>query len=195
MILNVTFKLSRVAQAQTHYRDVTQELATLGIEQATPHDVSRAVISIRQRKLPDPTVIGNAGSFFKNPIVLKAALDKLLQAFPGAPHYPPQYSQSQANDGSAKLAAAWLIDQCGWKGQRLGAAGVHPNQALVLINTGCATGAEVLALAARIGEDVERVRYLEHRRVVDLQRPRRFLRRWLQRSDRRMGLLHYRCTP
>ena len=151
VILNVTFKLSRVAQAQTHYRDVTQELATLGIEQATPHDVSRAVISIRKRKLPDPAIVGNAGSFFKNPIVSKAALDKLLQAFPSAPHY----SQSQANDGSAKLAAAWLIDQCGWKGQRLGAAGVHPNQALVLINAGGATGAEVLTLAQKIAQDVE----------------------------------------
>ena len=152
VILSVTFKLSRVAQAQTHYRDVAQELAAMGIDEATPNDVSRAVIAIRQRKLPDPAVVGNAGSFFKNPIVSKATLDKLLQAFPGAPHYP----QTQASDGSAKLASAWLIDQCGWKGKRFGAAGVHPNQALVLINTGGATGAEVLVLAARIAEDVER---------------------------------------
>jgi UDP-N-acetylmuramate dehydrogenase len=105
------------------------------------------VVAIRQRKLPDPAVIGNAGSFFKNPVVSKAQCEALLAAFPALVHH------AQA-DGTEKLAAGWLIDQCGWKGRSLGAAGVYPKQALVLVNNGGATGAEVVALARAIQADV-----------------------------------------
>ena len=105
------------------------------------------MIAIRRRKLPDPAVIGNAGSFFKNPVVSGEQCAALLQRFPDMVHH----AQS---DGSEKLAAGWLIDQCGWKGKTLGAAGVYPKQALVLVNNGGASGAEVVALARAIARDV-----------------------------------------
>ena len=149
VILSVTLRLNRVAVVNSSYRDVALELAAMDISQPTPQQVSDAVVTIRRRTLPDPVVIGNAGSFFKNPIVSKAALDKLLQAYPHAPHYPH-------STGSCKLAAAWLIDQCGWRGKSKGGAGVHDQQALVLVNRGEATGAEVLALAREIQADVVR---------------------------------------
>ena len=109
--------------------------------------MSDTVIAIRRRKLPDPLEIGNAGSFFKNPVVPGAQCRVLLERFPALVHH------AQA-DGSEKLAAGWLIDQCGWKGKNLGAAGVYPKQALVLVNNGGATGQEVLALARAIQQDV-----------------------------------------
>ncbi len=147
VILSITLRLSRDAAVNTSYRDVALELSAMGINQPTPQQVSDAVVAIRRRKLPDPAVIGNAGSFFKNPIVSRVALDKLLQAYPGMPNY-------LHGDAQAKLAAAWLIDQCGWKGQGKGGAGVHDQQALVLVNRGEATGVEVLALAHEIQADV-----------------------------------------
>ena len=105
------------------------------------------MIAARLRKLPDPSVTGNAGSFFKNPVVTAVQRDALLQKYPQLVSYP------QA-DGSVKLAAGWLIDQCGWKGRSLGAAGVHERQALVLVNLGGASGQDILQLAERIKEDV-----------------------------------------
>jgi UDP-N-acetylmuramate dehydrogenase len=109
--------------------------------------VSDAVIAIRRRKLPDPAEIGNAGSFFKNPVVDAASFARLAADWPALPHYP------QA-DGSVKLAAGWLIEQCGWKGRDLGPVGCFERQALVLVNRGGATGADVEHAAAAIRADV-----------------------------------------
>ena len=147
VILDVTFALPKVWQARLNYGDVSQLLATKNISQPRPIDVSDAIISIRQSKLPDPAVIGNAGSFFKNPIVSAALRDVLLSV------YPIMVSYAQV-DGRYKLAAGWLIEQCGWKGRSLGNVGVYEKQALVLVNLGGATGLEVRQLAQKIQEDV-----------------------------------------
>tara|TARA_R110001599_G_scaffold171353_1_gene362238 strand:+ start:244986 stop:246014 length:1029 start_codon:yes stop_codon:yes gene_type:complete len=147
VVLDVTFALPKKWQPQLRYADVQQELDRRGNSTPTAQNISDAVIAIRTRKLPDPAVIGNAGSFFKNPVVTVAQRDALLTS------YPNLVSHAQA-DGSVKLAAGWLIDQCGWKGRTAGAAGVYENQALVLVNRGGASGQEVVQLAAAIQEDV-----------------------------------------
>jgi UDP-N-acetylmuramate dehydrogenase len=147
-IVDVTFRLPKRWQAELHYADVGQELSARGIAQPGPRDVSEAVIAIRNRKLPDPAVIGNAGSFFKNPVVSAERRDALL-----AQH--PQLVSYAQPDGSFKLAAGWLIDRCGWKGRSMGQAGVHDRQALVLVNRGKATGREMLQLADAIRQDVQ----------------------------------------
>lgn len=147
-ILDVTFALPKKWQPNTQYADVTQELAARGINAPTPTQISEAVVAIRTRKLPDPAVIGNAGSFFKNPVVSRAQRDALLE------RYPQLVSYAQP-DGSCKLAAGWLIDQSGWKGRSRGAAGVYEKQALVLVNRGGATGREIADLAAAIQDDVQ----------------------------------------
>jgi UDP-N-acetylmuramate dehydrogenase len=146
-ILDVTFALPKKWQPNLEYADVAQELKARGIDQPSACDVSDAVIAIRTRKLPDPAAIGNAGSFFKNPVVAKAQRDALLE------RYPQLVSYAQA-DGRFKLAAGWLIDQCGWKGKSRGAAGVYEKQALVLVNRGGASGQEIADLAAAIQADV-----------------------------------------
>ncbi len=147
VILDVTFALPKQWQPDIAYADVAQELAARAIATPTAQDVAAAVIAIRTRKLPDPARVGNAGSFFKNPIVPTAQRDALLSAFPQLVSY------AQA-DGSCKLAAGWLIDQCGWKGKSLGQAGVYERQALVLVNRGGATGQEIERLADAIKADV-----------------------------------------
>ena len=147
LIVAVTFALPKAWRPNTRYADVVQELAARGIATPSPRDISDAVIAIRQRKLPDPAVIGNAGSFFKNPVVPTEKRDALL-----AEH--PQLVSYAQPDGSYKLAAGWLIDQCGWKGRNLGAAGVYEKQALVLVNRGGATGEEVWRLAQAVQADV-----------------------------------------
>lgn len=147
LILAVTFALPKAWQANTRYVELAQELAARAIAQPSPREISDAVIAIRQRKLPDPAVIGNAGSFFKNPVVPASQRDALLQQHPNlVSHVQP--------DGSYKLAAGWLIDQCGWKGKSLGAAGVYEKQALVLVNRGGASGADVWRLAQAVQADV-----------------------------------------
>jgi UDP-N-acetylmuramate dehydrogenase len=128
------------------YAELARELD--GVSGPTPRQVADAVIAVRRRKLPDPAEIGNAGSFFKNPVVPGEHCARLLARWPNLVHHP------QA-DGSEKLAAGWLIDQCGWKGRSLGRAGVYPKQALVLVNNGGASGEEVLALARAIQADVQ----------------------------------------
>lgn len=148
-ILEVTFALPHRWQPNLRYAELAAEIASRGIAQPTAQEVSEAVIAIRRRKLPDPAQIGNAGSFFKNPVVSAAQRAGLLEQYPGLVSYP------QA-DGSYKLAAGWLIDQCGWKGKSLGPAGVHDRQALVLVNRGGATGADVLQVANQITDDVLR---------------------------------------
>jgi UDP-N-acetylmuramate dehydrogenase len=147
IILSVTFKLHRQRELKLDYGDVAAELQQQGINQPTSLDVAHAVMAIRQRKLPDPAHIGNAGSFFKNPLVSAERLAQIRADYPNAPAYP------QA-DGQSKLAAGWLIDLCGWKGQSRGHAGVYEKQALVLVNRGGATGAEILALAREIQASV-----------------------------------------
>jgi UDP-N-acetylmuramate dehydrogenase len=148
VILDVTFALPKRWKPNLQYADVAQEIAARGIAAPTAHQVSDAVIAIRTRKLPDPAVIGNAGSFFKNPVVSVQQRDGL------SARYPQLVSYAQA-DGSFKLAAGWLIDQCGWKGRSLGSAGVYEKQALVLVNRGGATGRDVAELAAAIQVDVQ----------------------------------------
>jgi len=148
VVLDVTFALPKRWQANANYADVAKALAARDVAQPGARDIADAVIAIRTRKLPDPARIGNAGSFFKNPIVPAAQRDSLLAAH-------PQLVSYRQEDGSFKLAAGWLIDQCGWRGRSLGAAGVYEQQALVLVNRGGATGAEVARLARAIQEDVQ----------------------------------------
>lgn len=144
----VTFRLPKRWQAVTGYGEVARELSARGLATPRPLDVSDAVMAIRQRKLPDPARIGNAGSFFKNPLVTPTAFARLIAEHPDVPHYPQP-------DGSVKLAAGWLIERCGWKGRTLGAVGTYALQALVLVNAGGACGAEVVEIAQAIGRDVE----------------------------------------
>jgi UDP-N-acetylmuramate dehydrogenase len=147
VILDVIFALPKRWQANVQYADVAQELATRGVSTPNARDIADAVIAIRTRKLPDPRQIGNAGSFFKNPVVSAAKRDELLVRFPNLISYLQP-------GGDYKLAAGWLIDQCGWKGKTLGNAGVYERQALVLVNRGGATGQDIARLAVAIQEDV-----------------------------------------
>lgn len=147
VILRVRFALDRVARLHLDYGPVRQRLTEQGIDQPTASDVSQAICSIRSEKLPDPAVLGNAGSFFKNPLVSAALAAQIRLAHPGLIGYP------QA-DGQVKLAAGWLIEQAGWKGFRDGDAGVHRLQSLVLVNYGKASGLELLGLAQRIQKDI-----------------------------------------
>ncbi len=147
VIVEVTFTLPKRWQPNLRYAELAAEIDARGIQSPSAKDISEAVVAIRTRKLPDPAKIGNAGSFFKNPVVSAEQRHALLA------QHPAMVSYLQA-DGSYKLAAGWLIDQCGWKGKSLGAAGVHEKQALVLVNKGGASGAEILQLATTICDDV-----------------------------------------
>jgi UDP-N-acetylmuramate dehydrogenase len=151
VIIDVTFALPKQWRPDLRYGELGQALSETGVEAPSARQVADAVIAIRRRKLPDPAIIGNAGSFFKNPVVSAESCRRLLDTHPALVHH------AQA-DGSEKLAAGWLIDQCGWKGKSLGPAGVYPKQALVLVNNGGASGADIMALAAAIEQDV-RARY------------------------------------
>jgi len=147
IILRVRFALRRAPRLQLEYGPLRQRLLQAGVEHPTPRDVSDAVCAIRREKLPDPQVLGNAGSFFKNPLVPQSLADELRKCHPNLVAFP------QAN-GQVKLAAGWLIEQAGWKGFREGDAGVHGLQALVLVNHGQASGKQILALARRIQTDI-----------------------------------------
>lgn len=147
LILRVRFALSRTPQLHLDYGPLRQRLQAQGIAAPSVLEVSRAVCAIRAEKLPDPHVLGNAGSFFKNPLVSEAQASALRAQWPGLVAYP-------AGEGQVKLAAGWLIEQAGWKGYRDGDAGVHAQQALVLVNHGRASGSELLALAQRIQADI-----------------------------------------
>jgi UDP-N-acetylmuramate dehydrogenase len=146
-IVDVTFAFPKQWQPNARYADVMQELAARHISTPTATDISTAVIAIRSRKLPDPARIGNAGSFFKNPIVTAEQRAALASRFPDLVSYAQP-------DGRYKLAAGWLIEQCGWKGKTAGAAGVYERQALVLVNHGGATGHDIARLASSIQSDV-----------------------------------------
>lgn len=147
LILRVRFKLSRALSLHLDYGPVRQRLQEQGVDAPTASDVSRAICSIRSEKLPDPAQLGNAGSFFKNPLVPAELAERLRGEHADLVAYP------QA-DGQVKLAAGWLIERAGWKGFRDGDAGVHRLQALVLVNYGAATGLQLLDLAQRIQADV-----------------------------------------
>ena len=149
IVVAVEFALSRTPALKLEYAGIGEELQAMGIEAAPrASQVAEAVIRIRRRKLPDPALLGNAGSFFKNPIVPVAQADALLARHASMPVF------RGAGDDSRKLSAAWLIDQCGWKGHRDGDAGVAPSHALVLVNHGSATGTQLLDLARRIAASV-----------------------------------------
>ena len=147
LITLVRLRLSRTPQVHIQYGGIRDELERLGIAHPRPEDVREAVVNIRTAKLPDPLEYGNAGSFFKNPLVSSGLYSRLNAQYPAMPAYP------QAS-GEVKLAAGWLIDQCGLKGFRMGNAGVHSQQALVLVNLGGASAEEVLAVARYVRDTV-----------------------------------------
>ncbi|MBL7828514.1 MAG: UDP-N-acetylmuramate dehydrogenase [Saprospiraceae bacterium] len=149
VICSVTFSLTRQAhQINVSYGDIQKTLEQNGVKEPTIADVSQAVVQIRTSKLPDPSVIGNCGSFFKNPETTTDVLEAILKNNPTAPHY-------HLPDGKVKIPAGWLIEQCGWKGKRVGNTGSYEKQALVLINYGGANGKEVRALADQIIDSVK----------------------------------------
>lgn len=147
LVLSCRLRLRRDAEPEISYAGIAEELDAMGVSKPDARQVSEAVIRLRRRRLPDPAAIGNAGSFFKNPEVSREFAESLRAAHAGLPVYPLQ-------GGTAKLGAGWLIEQCGWKGHREGDAGVSDRHALVLVNHGQATGAELLALSERIAESV-----------------------------------------
>jgi UDP-N-acetylmuramate dehydrogenase len=148
IITAVSFRLPKQWHAVTSYADVVNELKALGLSEPTPLQLSDAVIGIRSRKLPDPAVLPNAGSFFKNPVVSAARFAELAETWPKLPYHPQ-------HDGSIKLAAGWLIEQAGWRGRSLGRAAMYEKQALVLVNLGGATGEDVLRLADSVSAAVQ----------------------------------------
>ncbi len=144
IITSVRFRLTKTNhKINTSYGDILSELAKNNIENPTLKDVSNAVIAIRQSKLPNPKELGNSGSFFKNPVISKSEFEKVQARFPDIRFFP-------VSDTEVKVPAGWLIEQAGFKGKRFGDAGVHKNQALVLVNYGNATGAEILAVSQNI---------------------------------------------
>jgi len=148
IITNVTFKLTKEKHnLNSSYGAIQSELEKNNIKNPTIKDISNTVIAIRQQKLPDPKEIGNSGSFFKNPVILKHQFRQLQHKFPEVPHYI-------VSETEVKVPAGWLVEHCGFKGKRFGDAGVHKNQALVLVNYGNATGQEIFELSKRIQKEV-----------------------------------------
>lgn len=147
IITSVTYKLNKHPVFHTSYGAITQELEKMNVQELNIAAISKAVVNIRRSKLPDPEKMGNAGSFFKNPSISARHFKKLQETFPNIIGYP-------VNELKVKLAAGWLIEQCGWKGYRKGDAGCHEQQALVLVNYGKATGADIFKLSTEILESV-----------------------------------------
>lgn len=148
-ITHVTFRLSKKPSLNLSYAPLKEVFAGRNVDEISIRDVSEAVVQIRNSKLPDPDKLKNAGSFFKNPVVAEKTAAKLKEKYPTIPVYPQV-------DGKVKLAAGWLIEQCGWKGKRVGDAGVHEKQALVIVNYGDASSGEILALADEIKKSVKK---------------------------------------
>lgn len=146
-ITHVSFRLKKKPTININYGDIKQVLIDKHIDNPTIKDVSDAVIFIRQSKLPNPVELGNAGSFFKNPEIKQVDFERFITKFPNAPHY-------LLGNGTVKIPAGWLIEQAGWKGKRIGDAGCHAKQALVLVNYGNASGAEILSISKAIQKDV-----------------------------------------
>jgi len=176
VILSVVFRLTKKHVLHTEYGAIREELDRMGVQELSIRAISEAVIRIRRSKLPDPAEIGNAGSFFKNPIVPAGEFDRLKAAYPEIIGYPnagptqsqnPQIPKSTIPPG-VKLAAAWLIEQCGWKGFRRSDAGVHARQALVLVNYGQAMGKELFELSEEILQSVKAKFGVELEREVNI---------------------------
>ena len=148
LVTHVIYRLSKHFVPDLDYGNIRTSLAAKGIENPTAQQLRDVIIEIRNAKLPDPKVQGNAGSFFMNPIVEKAKYEELAALYPGMPHYTIDAERE-------KIPAGWMIDQCGWKGKSLGRAGVHDKQALVLVNRGGATGQEIVNLCETIRKDVK----------------------------------------
>lgn len=148
VIVSVSYRLSKHPKINTTYGAIQSEIEVMGVDHVTVDTVSQAVMNIRRSKLPDPKVLGNAGSFFKNPVVSSEVFEQIQINYPDMPHYPQE-------NGEEKLAAGWLIEKAGWKGKRVGSCGVHEKQALVLVNYGGATGQEIYDLSTSIIEDIQ----------------------------------------
>ena len=148
LITRVTYQLSPSFHPHLDYGNIRAELERQGIQQPTAHELRQVIIDIRRAKLPDPAVMGNAGSFFMNPIVPRDKYNQLAALYPDMPHY-------FIDADHEKIPAGWMIEQCGWKGRSLGRAGVHDRQALVLVNLGGATGSEIVTLCRTIQRDVK----------------------------------------
>jgi UDP-N-acetylmuramate dehydrogenase len=148
LITSVTYQLSQTFIPHLDYGNIRVELERKGIAEPTAQQLRDSIIEIRNAKLPDPKVEGNAGSFFMNPIVGREKYEQLAALYDGMPHY-------EVDSDYVKIPAGWMIDQCGWKGKSLGRAGVHSKQALVLVNRGGATGQEIVALSDTIRRDVK----------------------------------------
>ena len=149
VITSVTFCLTKKNHAlNTSYGAIEKQLAEQNSTQPTIQEIAKAVITIRQSKLPDPKKLGNSGSFFKNPVISSLDFEKLQQQYPNIPSY-------KVSETQIKVPAGWLIEQCGFKGKRFGDAGVHNKQALVLVNHGNASGQELLNLAKNIQQKVQ----------------------------------------
>lgn len=149
LITGVTFVLPKTFSPHTEYGNIRKVLGDKGISHPTAEEMRQTVLDIRNAKLPDPKVMGNAGSFFMNPVVSREKYLSLLDDCPGMPHY-------HVDDNHEKIPAAWLIEQCGWKGRSMGNAAVHDKQPLVLVNKGGATGEEIVRLCRAIQTDVSR---------------------------------------
>ena len=148
VITSVTYRLNKKPVFNISYGAIEAELEKMNVQELSIAAISKAVINIRSSKLPDPAVIGNAGSFFKNPEISNSKFEELKNQFTGIVGYP-------VNENETKLAAGWLIEQCGWKGFRKGDAGCHEKQALVLVNYGTATGEDILHLSEKIIDSVK----------------------------------------
>lgn len=161
IITSVTFKLRKHPVLNTSYGAIEAELKAMNVNEPTIQSISKAVCNIRSSKLPDPKVIGNAGSFFKNPEILRSKYEILKKEHPAIVGY-------ELENGNVKLAAGWLIEQCGWKGKTFGDAGVHKLQALVLVNYGNAKGAEIYDLSSKILESVKKKFNVQLEREVNI---------------------------
>ena len=148
LICRVTYGLSRTFTPHLDYGNIRAELEKKGIQEPSAQQLRDIIIESRNAKLPDPKVMGNAGSFFMNPIVSREKYESLAAQYENMPHYP-------VDEAHEKIPAGWMIDQCGWKGKRMGRAGVHDKQALVLVNCGGAKGEEIVALCRQIQADVK----------------------------------------
>ena len=148
LITHVTYALQKTFTPRTDYGNIRSEMERRGIVQPTARQLRELIVDIRNAKLPDPKVTGNAGSFFMNPVVTRRKYEELAERYPEMPHY-------EVDEEHEKIPAGWMIEQCGWKGQALGPAGVHDRQALVLVNRGGATGQDIVRLCQAIQHDVK----------------------------------------